>query len=209
MTRTGKLVYFCVWASARIFSIVWFRISVSGSENVPRTGPLLVIANHTSLADPPLIGISTTRRAFCYMAKQDLWKPRLLGWFLTKIEAIPVARDAQADRKTFMAAVRALKAGMPIIIFPEGTRSRTGEMKEFEPGAAALAAMVPDAPILPVRIRGAYEAFPPNASFPRPRKISVHFGQPFHIKDIEGLPGEKKALYRALSAEMFNRISSL
>lgn len=176
---------------------------------MPRKGPVVVVVNHASHLDPPLVGIAFTSRALCYMAKKELWEKGLLGWFLTQIAAIPVARDAQEDRRTFMTAVRRLRDGEPVLLFPEGTRSSTGVMQPFQIGAAAIAASVPGTRILPVLITGAYDALPPKTAFARPKKIRIKIGPSFSIDELKGLPQEKKALYRAVTNVMFERISSL
>lgn len=209
MTRKGLIVHRIAWLLVRLIATVYFRYRMHGAHHLPKDGPVLVIANHISLLDPPLVGIGFRQRALTYMAKRELWDLPLLKQFLDAIMAIPVARQAGEDRRTFMAAVRRLKAGEAVLIFPEGTRSRSGELQEFQAGAAALACSVPGVRILPVRLHGTYAAMPPGKSMPRPRKIRVVVGESFAVDEIAGLPAEKKSLYRALSDVMFKRISSL
>jgi 1-acyl-sn-glycerol-3-phosphate acyltransferase len=104
-----------------------------------------------------------------------------LHWICKRVHCIPVKKDGK-DISALKKALRLLKNGEIIGIFPEGARSETGELAEGEPGVA-LIALKANVPILPVGIRGAYEAFPKGSKFPKPHPITINFGKPFMITD--------------------------
>ncbi|MEQ8820885.1 MAG: lysophospholipid acyltransferase family protein [Sumerlaeia bacterium] len=198
-------------------SVAWLlynlynRCSTTGAENVPKEGPVLLYANHLSLYDPPLVG-TRIRRFIRYMAKRELFgkddKDNLFGHFLGGIGAFPVKRGG-ADRAAMRRAMNYLDQGQGVLIFPEGTRGDGVTIREFTPGVAMLALSNPETTIVPVRIRGSEKALPKGAAVPRPAKISVTIGKPFRVNDLQGLPAEKKSLYRALADEMLSRLSAL
>lgn len=150
------------------------RWEVGGREHVPPDGPLLVIANHLSWLDPPLVGTVLPRKVH-FMAKHELFRNPLAAWVLRRLGAFPVRRG-QPDRWALRHALDLLDRGAVVGLFPEGSRSR-GRLGPFEPGAALLA-IKSGAPVLPVAIAGPY----------RPgRRVRVRIGVPFRV---EGSGGE-------------------
>lgn len=145
-----------------------YRWDVRGRENVPARGPLLVIANHFSWLDPPLVGTVLPRKVN-FMAKRELFHSRLAAWVLRRLGAFPVRRG-QPDRWALRHALSLLNQGQVVGLFPEGTRSR-GPLRPFEPGAALLA-VKSGAPVLPVAIAGPYRLG---------RRVRVHIGRPFRV----------------------------
>lgn len=164
----------------RLFFKLYFRLRVEGLENIPRDGACIVVANHVSFLDPLLICAIVPRfiHYLMYATYYYFWP---LHWYCKRVHCIPVKKDGK-DISALKQALRVLKKGELIGIFPEGERSFTGELKEPEPGTA-LIALKARVLILPVGIRGAYEAFPRGSKFPRPHQITMTFGKPFSLEE--------------------------
>ena len=161
----------------RILLYLLTRWQVRGRENIPNQGPLLVVANHLNLADPPLIGVSLGRKAI-FMAKEELFHSRLSGYFVRNFGAFPIHRG-QLDRKALRQAQGVLDQGMALIMFPEATRSNNAQLRLALPGSA-LIALRGGAPILPVGITGT-ERLKGAAWLLRRPRIIVNIGSPFHL----------------------------
>lgn len=199
------LFYWAVWLLASILARLYFRLSIRGYWNIPKSGPVIVVANHSSHLDPPLIG-GTLPRRMIFLAKAELFEGAVLGRAITWLGAFPIKRGG-GDRAAIRAAVEVLRKGNALLMFPEGNRSLDGELREAKTGVAMLLQQVPEATIVPVRIEGTFEAMPPRGGFPRPRKVRLTVGKPFLVSDLERLPGEKKQLYQELGRQIMKRIA--
>lgn len=168
------------------FFLVWLRVQcrfrVEGAQHEPAHGPVLVVANHTSAADPVLVAIALRRRVIT-MGKEELFRIPVLGWWLRSLGGFPVRRGAP-DRQALRIAAAELARGGVVVIFPEGTRSVDGRLQPAEPGAALLALRT-GAPVLPVAVVGAHRVLPKGARLPRPRPIVVRLGPPLHPPRLE------------------------
>lgn len=164
----------------------YFRGRVYGLENVPQRGPLIVVANHASDFDPPLLSCCV-RRPVSYMAKEELFRVPVLKQAIALYGAYPVKRGS-ADRSAIRAAIHQLEQGWAVGIFLSGTRTPDGRIPEAKLGAAMIASKV-QAPLLPVSLWGTEAILPKGSRFPRPVPITVRIGQPI-------LPpaGERSAL---------------
>ena len=169
---------------------------VKGRENIPSQGPLLIVANHLSLADPPLLGVSLSREVI-FMAKKELFRFRVIGYFIGSLGAFSVHRG-QLDRKAMRQAYQVLADGLALVMFPEGTRSRSAWLRPAFPGPA-LIAMRSGAPILPVGIIGTERIRGVTWLLRRPQ-ITVNIGQPFY------LPPASSRLTKAELTELTNSI---
>jgi len=151
-----------------------YQIRYTGRRNIPLTGPVLVVSNHQSHFDPPLIGAGIPRQ-MSYVARRTLFNTPGFGSFIRWLGAIPIDREGgvMGVRET----LRRLKLGEMILIFPEGTRTPNGQIGRFRPGFSALAFRA-KAAVLPVAIQGAYEAWPRERKIPRPGVIHVHYCRP-------------------------------
>ena len=188
--------YYVARVIVRVLLKLLTHCRVKGRENIPSQGPLLIVANHLSLADPPLLGVSFSRKVI-FMAKKELFRSRLIGYFIGSFGAFPVHRG-QLDRKAMRRAYQVLADGLALVTFPEGTRSFSGRLQPALPGSA-LIAMRSGAPILPVGIIGTEKIRGVTWLLRRPQ-ITVNIGQPFY------LPPVSSRLTRAELAELTNSI---
>ena len=155
---------------------LYFRIETEGLDNLPRSGPVILVANHSSYLDAGILGSVMPRKVhFIVLSRMfRLWRIR---WFYVGMETIPV-HPGKPDHAAIRRALGILKGGGVVGIFPEGTRSVDGRLKPPQPGVAMIAIKA-GAPVVPVAIHGAYQAYPPGSRWPRPSKIRVRFGEPF------------------------------
>ncbi|MBI4304085.1 MAG: 1-acyl-sn-glycerol-3-phosphate acyltransferase [Chloroflexi bacterium] len=179
------------------------RFKVNGGENVPRQGPVLVVANHLSLADPPLVGFGLGRQAR-YMAKRELFQSKLASYIISNLGAFPVNRG-QLDRGALRLAQKALTDGAALIMFPEGMRSRTGQLGEAFPGSA-LIAFHSGVPILPVGVTGSERIKGLSWILRRPT-ITLNIGPTFHLPPTNGRLNREEL--KELSDFMMGRIAEL
>jgi 1-acyl-sn-glycerol-3-phosphate acyltransferase len=166
-----------VWAAARGL----FRITFRGAEHVPRTGPVVITPNHASFMDPILVTIPI-RRPLHYMALEPFFRIRGLGALMRWARAFPV-QEGEVDTPAIRRALRLLREGEPLVIFPEGGRSPDGRLQAFRPGAFRLA-LASGAPVVPVTIAGAFEAWPAQRRLPRPGRITITYHAPLGEADL-------------------------
>jgi 1-acyl-sn-glycerol-3-phosphate acyltransferase len=165
-----KIAKFIVGILLRIL----YKIEVIGKENVPKNGAVIICSNHISNLDPPIVGI-TCPRDIHFMAKEELFENSFLRWLLQKLHAFPVKRGNQ-DRQALRNGIKVLKEGKVLGVFPEGTRSKSGELGKGLAGAGFFA-LRSDAAIVPCAIKGKYEKF---------KKLKVIYGKPIVLdKDIK------------------------
>ena len=155
---------------------------VVGRENVPPMGPLIVVANHQSNFDPPLLGASLPRRIW-FLAKDTLFQAPLANWFLRSYGAFPLNREG-ADMRAFRWALSQLAQGEVVVVFPEGTRSN-GSLQKALPGVAQLA-LKADVPLLPVGITGTQRIGSWMRVFNPTGRIRVNIGTVFSLPSIDG-----------------------
>lgn len=161
----------------RLFFRLYGRWRLIGVENVPKTGPVIFAANHASYLDP-LVGWSAIwgTRKMIGVAKEELWKNRLVAYFMDSLDSIPVKRHS-ADRTMFRRCLEVLERGDTVGIFPEGTRTYDGKLNPAEPGMALLYVKT-KAPIVPVALIGTFEMYPRKAKRLRRVSLRVVFGKP-------------------------------
>lgn len=157
---------------AALFARTCLRLELRGLEGVPRRGPLLIASNHISYWDPPLVG-SLVPREVHFLAKEELFRNRLFGALISRYNSIPIRRGPQA-RSALRGAEDVLAEGGAVIIFPEGTRSRSGEFLPPRAGVARLAAHG-RAPVLPVYVAGSNQI---RRSMLRRVPVRISFGTP-------------------------------
>lgn len=143
------MIYWSLWWMLQFFLKICCSFEVYGPKERSFTGPLLIASNHQTNWDPFIIH-AAIRSRMAFMAKEELFKIPILGWIMYHEKAIPVRRGA-ADRQAIRDALEALKSGRILGIFPEGTRSKDGVLKKFQPGMAMLATKS-NSPVLPTWI---------------------------------------------------------
>lgn len=182
--KSSKLsngVYWFFKAILYIFFKVFNRLEVIGSENVPKEGGVIMAANHVSYLDPPVIGIALKRRV-TYMAKEGLFKIPILGAVI-RLFSFPVRRG-RPQPSIIKEAVKRLKRGELIVMFPEGGRSPDGTLHDAKRGVGVIAGISRMA-VIPTLIKGTEKALPVGAKFLRPAKITIIFGNPIEIDKEE------------------------
>ena len=160
-----------------ILNFVFFvclGLKVEGRENIPGKGAIIVAPNHKSYWDPPVIGTAVNNRIIHYMAKEELFKNPIFGWVIRQFGTFPVKRGT-VDRQAVRQAVRELKSGNPLGIFPEGTRIKREGLGRFHSGMASLALMT-GTPVVPVAVIGTMDL--PKKNGP----LAVLIGKPIEVK---------------------------
>ena len=152
---------------------------VAGLENVPRTGALLICANHSATLDPPMVPAFLPRGDTWSMAKSEYFRRPLSRFIFRAYHAFPVVRHT-ADRAALKWSFDLLKAGHALVIYPEGTRVESGVLATPEPGAGFLAQKA-GCPVLPVALTGTRECLPKGARWPRRTKVTITFGKTFLV----------------------------
>lgn len=169
------IIYWVVYFGTKFLSFLFFPVQVQGRENVPRQGAFLLACNHVSYLDPMVMGIVTGRR-LNFMAKEELLRKPILGFILKELWSFPVKRNT-ADKKALRESLDRLKRGLPILMFPEGTRHGSPGEKKIEAGIGFLA-LKANVPVVPVYIDGSQKVLPLGAKFPRRNKVYVRYGPP-------------------------------
>ena len=179
-----------------VFSII-FRTRVIGAENIPLEGSFILAANHLSNWDPPFLGTFINREV-SYMAKEELFKNPIFAAAIRALHVFPVKRGT-ADKNAIKHAVKLLKDGQCLGIFPEGTRSKTGKLGKAEAGVGLIAAMT-KAPVIPAAIIDTNKIFG-EKFFPQ---LGVIYGKPIYfngnIKDKEALASFSQSIMTEIKA---------
>ncbi len=191
-----NLYYFAGWLFFRALYATYFHWSYYNAERVPLQGPVILASNHASFLDPPLVGAGL-RRSINYLARDTLFRFPGLSFLLRKVQVVPVDRDG-GGASGLKAILERLLAGGAIILFPEGTRTRDGRLQAARSGIG-LTVIKSQAPVVPVRVFGTYEAYGRHVRLPRPFKVVVKYGKPIDFTELR-----REA--RACSKERLKRI---
>ncbi|MBI3911373.1 MAG: 1-acyl-sn-glycerol-3-phosphate acyltransferase [Armatimonadetes bacterium] len=199
------MIYWIAWFICNCLLILLGHRRVAGLRHVPRQGPVILAPNHISYLDPVAVGTGIRRR-LAFMAKAEAFRVPIFGWLLRKLRAFPVRRGA-ADRAALKRALDLLAAGEALMIFPEGTRSLTGELQAPEIGVGMLAVRS-GAPVVPVRVWGTDQMLPRGARFLRPAPVRVAYGPPLRFSPpAGGKPGREE--YEAAARQIMAAIAAL
>ncbi len=187
--------------TARVFFKTFYDFKVDGLENIPASGALIIAGNHLSNADPPAIGaFAGLVRDSRFMAKKELFAVPVLGWFFRRCGYISVDRKRTiGDFGALEGAIEVLRRGESLVMFPEGTRSKTGQPQKPKSGIGFLVYKT-GAPVLPVKVQGTF-------GWPWVRKIRVKFGKPFTLQ-LDGAL-DPKAQYKQFANEIMEKINSI
>lgn len=199
-----KLIYRAGHTGCSILAQILFRLRVIGRENFNVEGPAIIAANHQSYLDPPLIGVAFPGELH-YLARNTLFKNRLANWILTEVNAIPVDRD-RGDVGAIRAVLKLLKDGHRTVIFPEGTRTLTGQIQKARPGIGMIIAKTL-VPVIPARIFGSFESWPKNGKF-KPHPITVIVGKPIRFTS-QDVASDEREIYQKISERILGEIAKL
>lgn len=190
MARTWfqQIGYKAIRISASLAGTICFRVRWTGAEHLPATGGALICANHQSYFDPVLVGLTSPRR-MNYLARDTLFLNPILAPLIRFLDAIPIDREG-GGLAGIKETLRRLKAGEQVLIFPEGTRSRDGEVSPLKAGFCAVARRS-KVMLVPVGVDGAYQAWPRTARLPRPGRMAVVIGEPLSPEHIASLTDEQ------------------
>ncbi len=175
--RVGKIFYAVVRGILLTLCRFYFRLSVTGRENVPKTGAFILAPIHRSNVDTP-ISSATTRRRLRFMGKDSLFKIKPVGSVLSALGGFPVTRGT-ADLEALKRCLAVLALGEPIVMFPEGTRQFGETVQPLFDGAAYLAIKA-NVPIVPVGIGGTQDVMPKGKKMIYPRKCTMIIGAPIY-----------------------------
>jgi len=199
------IVYNIFYNLAKLLARMIFSMRVIHPERMVESGPLLIAVNHSSFFDPPLAGICS-RRGVYYLARRTLLKWPFFGPLFPAMNVIPVERDGN-DMSALREVIKKVKEGNAVLLFPEGTRSLDGDLQPARAGIGLVIAKT-GAPVLPMRIFGAYEAFPKNARRFQLSQISVVIGEPIHFT-AEEISNSSRETYQLLSNRVMDAIGAL
>jgi 1-acyl-sn-glycerol-3-phosphate acyltransferase len=205
--RAPAFVYKAVKAFLRLLCFVYFRVKVERADQIPGSGAVIVAPNHRSFIDFLVVGTTATRRKAFFMAKDDLWKSRILGTLLETFGAFPVNR-AGADRLALDRARAVLEKGELLILFPEGTRRSGPKIEQLHEGAAFLAART-GAPIVPVGVGGTSAAMPKGARLPHPVKVRLVVGEPIAAPERSGGGRVARSKVHAVTEQLRSELQDL
>ncbi len=198
---------------SRIGSRLFARIRVEGLERIPRTGAVILAANHISNADPVVAGAWITealhRRRIHWLGKRELFDWPLFGWVAAHGGVHPVDRG-NADVEAFRLATRILERGHVLLAFPEGTRSPTGELQEAKDGLAMLA-MRTGAQIVPIGINNTDAVWRKGRLLPSPvprRTVTIRIGEPFSVADAVPADTDRRIAKGLLTTAIMTRIAA-
>ena len=193
--------YWVAWSLSRLIFSTYFRWRVYNPQAVPLDGPVILAANHASFLDPPLVG-SGLPRAINYLARDTLFKYPGIGWLLRSWNAVPVDRDGGGGAG-LKAILDRLLAGGGIILFPEGRRSADGQLQPARSGIG-LTVIKSKAPVVPVRVFGTHEAWGRHMKAPRPRRVTIKYGQ---IMDFQTLRAEAQTCAKPRLKQIYQEIA--
>lgn len=198
------------YSALRLLVNAGFRVAsgwkVVGSEHVPARGGLIIASNHISFLDPPIVGAASPRDTY-FLAKEELFRPPLFGPLIRFVHAIPIRRGV-ADLSGMSRALDLLRRGEALVLFPEGSRMRDGELHPARPGVGMLSVNA-DVPIVPCYVWGTNR---PGQWWNRRVRPWIAFGEPRHWRDLAGpesdlTPG--RALYQRVSDAVMREIATL
>src|SRR5438309_124600 len=174
------VVYWIARLFIEPFILIFWRLSRTGREHVPKKGPLILAANHRSFLDPFIVGICV-RRPVYFVAKRELFEKRWQGWLLNALGAFPIRRG-ESDEEMMDTARAILNRGDAVVIFPEGTRIRTGSIGRPKRGVGRLP-LETGAPVVPIALAGTERAR--RGWRIRPVKVRLRCGRPLTFPRVE------------------------
>ncbi len=194
--------YYIGWLIINLILKIFWRFKRIGAEYIPKTGGVIIAANHVAYVDPPFLGAASSRELY-YLAKAELFSNAIFGWLIRKYNAIPVTRGA-FDRRAINRAIQLLKQGKALLFFPEGTRSRDGNFLEPKLGLGKVA-LEAQVPIIPAYIHNSGQLF---STFLKRKRLFIGFDRPLKESFLEKFPKDKEG-YKRIGQEIMKKISRL
>jgi len=204
--RLASLWYDSVFLATMTGFTLGFSLRTEGMGHVPAAGPALLVANHQSFFDPALVGLAA-RRHLRFLARKTLFGHRFFARLIRSLNAVPIDHEG-LGLAGLRVIVRQLQAGEAVLVFPEGHRTPDGQLQPLRPGVQLLIQRA-RAPVIPVGIAGAFEAWPRWRRYPVPaplflpagaRALAVSIGRPLAADRLLGLP--RDGLLGALAAAL-------
>lgn len=187
-----------------------FRLKIVGHSNIPKKGGVIIAANHVSYMDPPLIASSMLRKVN-FMAMAELFKKPLYGAVYRMLGAFPVRRE-EADSGAIRHAVKLLRNGKVLLIFPEGTRSQDGNLQEPKAGIGAITALS-CAKVVPTFIKGTEKALPRGSRWIKASHVTIYFGDPMEFRkddgNIDNQHKNRRSFYNNVNMKIMEEIAKL
>lgn len=203
--RESNGFYFFMRGFIRLVNKLYFRMESYGQQKCPKTGGMLVVANHASHLDPTSIAANLPREVH-FLAKEELFVG-FFGKFLRAVNAHPL-RESGIDRYALRLCGSILRQGHLLIIFPEGERTKNGHLLPPKPGCALIADHA-GVELLPAYISGSFEAMPVGASFAKPTKLRMIYGEPFRLDEIKAACTSRKEFYERAGELIMGKIREL
>jgi 1-acyl-sn-glycerol-3-phosphate acyltransferase len=204
--HASQRYYNCARRLLKAGLLVWNRFTARGAENVPATGGCIIVSNHASFLDPPIVGAGVRHRQVRFMARDTLFTGRFMGWLLPAIGVIPLDRT-RGDIGALRQAIRLLKDGAVIGLFPEGTRTHDGHLQAPKGGIGFLIAKA-GVPVVPAYISGSFRAYPRGARGIRPARVGIVFGAPLPPAELAALAAEENG-YEKIAQLVMTHIAAL
>jgi len=197
-------IYRAGYTLSKVVAKLGFRLRTYGQDNLIEDGPAILASNHASYLDPPLVGVSC-REDIYFLARKSLFERPVIGPLLAQLNTVPVDRD-RGDVAAIRAMIKLLKSGNRVLVFPEGTRSKDGNLQPARAGVGLLIAKSL-APVVPVRVFGSFAALPRSGGI-RFVPITVVIGKPLFFTK-QDLGDDERAAYQVLSNRVMAAIAAL
>lgn len=200
--------YLFGWSLCSIWVRRYLNAKVVGRSSVPAKGSFIFASNHASYLDPILLGTSI-HRSLNYMAQEGLFEKGFFGWAMPRVQAFPVKRG-EGDLGAIRQALKLLKTGKPLVMFPEGTRTENRELQAGKPGIGFIVARS-GVPVVPAYIEGSFDALPKGVKTLKRHQIKVYIGKPMHFEHYisERRDPNDRAVYQKISDEIMAQIAGL
>ncbi|HMP88656.1 MAG TPA: lysophospholipid acyltransferase family protein [Kiritimatiellia bacterium] len=200
-----------VYKTSRVLLLCWlrwkFKLKVSGENNVPEQGGVIIASNHASYLDPPLLACPLKHRVVRFMARDTLFINPMARWYFFRTGVVPLSRD-RGDVGAIKSAIQLLKQGQCVGLFPEGTRTLDGNLQSAKGGIGFLIAKA-EVPVVPVYISGSFEAYPKGSKKMKSHPITVQYGPAIQPDELDIKNERGKTDFDAIGRLIMDRIELL